>query len=364
MAKPLAVASGHLITPDMSTQDQLPDISVVITTYNRADLLSATLRGLLAQEAEGVRYEIVVVDNNSTDNTRQVVQSFRAQENPVLRYVFEPRQGVSQGRNTGVAAARASIVAFTDDDVVPTPGWVAQIKRAFDEHKQIGFLGGKILPEWQSPPPGWLTKDHWWPLALLDRGDEPFYVNAANPLCLPTANAAFRAELLARIGPFSEEFSTREDHELLIRLCQAGYQGLYEPNLVVVAKVQPERMRKSYHRQWNKATGKFNSLMRLAEIVGPDGGIIPEAKNALRLFGVPASMYREFITESWSWLKQSIRGNESTKLQCENRLYYLCGYVSKRYEQTSAQQRYSAMAELMSFAKAVWRKKVLRQQPS
>jgi glycosyltransferase involved in cell wall biosynthesis len=348
----------------MSTQDESPDISVVITTYNRADLLSATLQGLFAQEAAGVRYEIVVVDNNSTDNTRDVVQSFCARGGPVLRYVFEPRQGVSQGRNAGVAAARANIIAFTDDDVVPTPGWVAQIKRAFDEHKHINFLGGKILPEWQSPPPRWLTKDHWWPLALLDRGDEPFYVNAANPLCLPTANAAFRAEVLSRIGPFAEEFSTREDHELLIRLCQAGYQGLYEPNLVVLAKVQPERMRKSYHRQWNKVTGKFNSLMRLAEISAPDGSIKPEASNTLRLFGVPACMYREFITESVGWLKQSIRGNESTKLQCENRLYYLCGYISKRYEQTSAQQGYFALAELMSFAKAVWRKKVVRQQHS
>src|SRR5690349_2419425 len=348
----------------MSEQTETPDISVVITTYNRANMLPATLEGLFAQEEGAVRYEIVIVDNNSTDNTREVVESFRARGNSVLRYVFEPRQGVSQGRNAGVAAAQADIIAFTDDDVAPAPGWIAQIKRSFAEHKDVDFIGGKILPEWQSPPPSWLTTDHWWPLALLDRGDEPFYVNAANPLCLPTANAAFRADALSNIGPFSEEFSTREDHELQIRLCQAGYQGLYEPNLVVVAKVQPERMRKSYHRQWNKATGKFNSLMRLAEIVGPDGSIIPETKNALRLFGVPACMYREFITESWSWLKQSIRGNESTKLQCENRLYYLCGYVSKRYEQTSAQQRYSTLAELISFAKAVWRKKVVRQQHS
>ena len=348
----------------MSEQAEIPEISVVITTYNRADLLPAALQGVLAQETGGMRYEVIVVDNNSSDNTREVVESLRAQGNPVLRYVFEPRQGVSQGRNAGVAAARAGIIAFTDDDVVPAPGWLLQIKRSFEENKNVDFVGGKILPEWQSPPPSWLTTDHWWPLALLDRGDQPFYVNAANPLCLPTANASFRAEALSRIGPFSEQFSTREDHELLLRLCQAGYQGLYEPRLVVMAKVQPERMRKSYHHQWNKATGKFNSMMRLGEIMGPDGSINPEARNALRLFDVPAYMYREFISQSFGWLKQSIHGNESTKLQCENRLYYLCGYVSTRYEQTAAQQRFSALAELISFAKAVWRKKVVRQQHS
>ncbi|HEY3579516.1 MAG TPA: glycosyltransferase [Pyrinomonadaceae bacterium] len=348
----------------MSEQTEIPDISVVITTYNRADLLAATLQGLFVQETGGVRYEIVVVDNNSTDNTRQVVESFCDRGGPVLRYVFEPRQGVSHGRNAGVTAARASIIAFTDDDVVPTPGWVAQIKRAFDKHKHIDVLGGKILPEWQSPPPRWLTTDHWWPLALLDRGDEPFYVNAANPLCLPTANAAFRREVLSYIGPFSEQFSTREDHELLIRLWQSGRQGLYEPKMVVLAKVQPERMCKSYHRQWNKATGKFNSLMRLGEIMDADGSIGPESRNTLRLYDVPAYMYRELFVESFRWLKQRISGNESTRLQCENRLYYLCGYVSTRYGQTSARKKFSALTELMSFAKAVWRKKVLRQQHS
>jgi len=348
----------------MSERTEIPEISVVITTYNRADLLPAALAGILAQETGGLRYELIVVDNNSTDNTREVVENFIAQGHSVLRYVFEPRQGVSQGRNAGVAAARANIIAFTDDDVVPAPGWIAQIKHSFAEHKDVDFLGGKILPEWQTPPPRWLTTDHWWPLALLDRGDEPFYVNAANPLCLPTANAAFRVEALTNIGPFSEEFSTREDHELLLRLCQAGYQGLYEPKLVVMAKVQPERMCKSYHRQWNKSTGKFNSLMRLGEIMGADGSIKPEARNTLRLFDVPAYMYREFISQSLGWLKQSIHGNESTKLQCENRLYYLCGYVRTRYKQTSAQQRFSALAELISFAKAVWRKKVVRQQHS
>src|SRR5690348_18335736 len=106
-------------------------------------MLPATLQGLFAQEEGTVRYEIVIVDNNSTDNTRQVVESFGGRSGPVLRYVFESRQGVSQGRNAGVTAARAGIIAFTDDDVVPTPGWVAQIKRAFAEHQHIDFVGGK-----------------------------------------------------------------------------------------------------------------------------------------------------------------------------------------------------------------------------
>ena len=77
---------------------------------------------------------------------------------------------------------------------------ITNIKGEFDEHPDIAFLGGKILPHWKTAPPDWLNRDHWWALALLDYGEEPFYVNADNPLCLPTANASFRRELFERFG--------------------------------------------------------------------------------------------------------------------------------------------------------------------
>lgn len=334
------------------------DISVVITTCNRSDLLSEALEGVLTQDSGDVQYEVIAVDNNSKDNTREVIEDFIARGNKDLRYVFEPRQGVACGRNAGIAAARGEIIAFTDDDVVVTPNWVATIKRAFDENQQVDVVGGKILPRWTNPPPPWLTTDHWWPLALLDCGDRPFYVNATNPLCLPTANASFRRRVFESIGGFSTEFSTREDHELQLRMWQAGLQGFYEPELVVMANVQPERLQKSYHHRWNTVTGKFNSLMRLAEILAPDGSLKGESDNAVKLFGVSASMYREFLTESIGLVKEKFYGNESRRLQHENRLWYVFGYVSKRYEQTMALRKKSALTEITGFARDLWRKKV------
>lgn len=334
------------------------DISAVITTYNRSEMLAKALEPLLCQNAGDVRYEVIIVDNNSTDNTRATVEAFIAKGHTNLRYVFESRQGIAHGRNAGIAAARGDIIAFTDDDVVVTNNWIAVIKRSFAENPDVEFIGGKILPDWIEPPPHWLTVDHWWPLALLDRGDNRFHVNASNPLCLPTANASFRRETFSRIGLFSPEFSGREDHELFVRLWQSGGQGLYEPDLVVMARVQPERLSKSYHHRWNTTTGKFNSLMRLDEIIAPDGSLITERPNGVRLFGVPGSMYREFVTESLGWLKQSVSGDDSRKVRHENRLCYLAGYVSKRYEIEVAQAGHSNIDEVTSFIKAVFAKVV------
>lgn len=342
--------------------DEHFDISAVITTYNRSEMLAAALEPLLRQNAGGVRYEVIVVDNNSTDNTRATVEAFIARGYPNLRYVFEPKQGIAHGRNAGIAAARGDIIAFTDDDVVVTDNWIAVIKRAFAENPDVEFIGGKILPDWAEPPPHWLTVDHWWPLALLDRGDNRFHVNAANPLCLPTANASFRRETFSRIGLFSPEFSGREDHELFVRLWQSGGEGLYEPDLVVMARVQPERLLKSYHHRWNTTTGKFNSLMRLDEIIAPDGSLIRERPHGVKLFGVPGSMYREFVTESLGWLKQSVNGDDSRKVRHENRLCYLAGYVSKRYEIEVAQSGHSNLGEVASFIKAVVAKLVRKHE--
>ena len=97
---------------------ELIEVSVVLSTYNRCHILPDALESLLAQEG-GVSYEIILVDNNSTDRTREVVESFIARGATNLTYVFEGRQGLSYGWNSGIAHARAPVIAFTDDDVSP-----------------------------------------------------------------------------------------------------------------------------------------------------------------------------------------------------------------------------------------------------
>ena len=156
-----------------------------MATYNRADSASRGHRLTCSARTIPRRrpFELLVVDNNSTDATPEVVARARARDDRV-RYLRETKQGVSHARNAGIAAARAPILAFTDDDVRVGPGWLAAIARAFCQYPGASAVGGKVLPLWPAPPPPWLTRAQWAPLALVDYGEHPVRVDAHNSLCL------------------------------------------------------------------------------------------------------------------------------------------------------------------------------------
>ena len=336
------------------------DVSVVISTYNRGELLTQALESVLAQKSDGVAYEVIVVDNNSSDGTRQIIESFAARGHANLRYVFEGRQGIPYGRNAGIVNARAPIIAFADDDVRVKPDWVASIKRALDEHPEVDYVGGKVLPQWKCEPPAWLTRDHWAPLALLDRGDTPVYVNAQYPVCLITANLSFRREVYERVGLFAPDFLRCQDHELQLRLWRAGRQGMYVPGIVVTADVQPERLTKTYHRRWHRAHGKYCAMMRLKERTDRDGRLAGERADMVTLFDVPAFVYRELMTDIGRWLVAVARGSESLSFRRANEVRHLISYIGNRYEKTAAEGGHSHLSEVSAFAGALLRKKGLR----
>ena len=146
------------------------EVSVLISTYNRAPRLRTALAALLGQTGD-VRYEVIVIDNNSSDDTAGVVAEMAAASPDRIRYVFEGRQGKSHALNTGLTLARGEILAFTDDDVRVAPDWLLQFRRGFTAHPAVDYIGGRVLPEWLAPAPRWLTTAHWSPLALQDYGD-------------------------------------------------------------------------------------------------------------------------------------------------------------------------------------------------
>lgn len=128
----------------------------MIATHNRSVRLATALRCVLAQTAREPTFEIIVVDNNSSDGTRELVEVV-AHIDAWGRYLFEPRQGVSHARNAGIAEARAPIVAFTDDDVCVSPEWTTAIGQAFQHNPWADFVGGRVLPSWPRAVPSWLT---------------------------------------------------------------------------------------------------------------------------------------------------------------------------------------------------------------
>ena len=336
--------------PKSNMQEQF-DVSVVISTYNRCNLLPSVLESVLAQEgAWDARYEIIVVDNNSTDQTRQVVESFIARAPQKIRYIFEQKQGLAHARNTGIARARAPIIAFTDDDVRVARDWIAMIKRAFAEHPEISCAGGKVLPHWESEPPAWLTRDHWSPLATMDYGDEPFYVDRQKQICLVGANLCVRREAFAQVGLFSpdlqrvkDSIGSLEDSEFLLRLWRAGRRGMYIPGIMVTADVQADRLTKAYHRRWHKGQGHFYAIMRAEEV----------ERSRARLFDVPVHLYRQALTDALLWLKYRLLGERDKAFLHETRLYFFAGFFGKRREDFLVSRPRSRVREIATFLRSL-----------
>src|SRR5688572_1223929 len=133
-----------------------PEVSIVIPTYNRSNLLRDAVNSVLGQKSQ-TSFEIVVVDNNSKDDTKLVVQSL-IQSNPgKVRYVIETKQGNAHARNLGVTNAKGSIIAFIDDDVTVESNWLQVLKGVLDSREDVAFVGGRVLPEWSEAPSAWLT---------------------------------------------------------------------------------------------------------------------------------------------------------------------------------------------------------------
>jgi GT2 family glycosyltransferase len=321
------------------------DISVILCTYNRCDLLEKSVASVLAQDCAGIKYELLIVDNNSSDDTRAVCERFIAQSPIAIHYLFEPRQGVSYARNTAIARAKAPIIAFFDDDVCVSPSWIADIKRAFDERPEIDGVGGKVLPRWQATPPAWLTPAQWAPLALQDYGDAPIRIDRANPLCLVAANLALRSRVFERIGLFTtalqrvkNSIGSMEDHELHVRLWDAGYTEMYRPELVVTAEVQAERLTRQYHRRWHKGHGHFYALMREGEF----------ERSAFRLFDVPGHLYRQTLVNLLGWGKAQLSGNREKAFSCETGCYFFTGFFQQRLAAPGSAKRFMRLRRLGS----------------
>ena len=272
-------------------------------------------------------FEILVVDNNSTDNTPAVVASLQINSPVTLRYSHEPRQGNAYARNTGVEQAHGPIVAFIDDDVVAAPNWVDTIKSAFDRDPQLSFVGGKVLPLWDHDPPSWLTHSHWAPLALLDYGDKEKEIAGLMPLGLLTANIAFKKEVFAEGARFSpslqrvkDSIGSMEDTEFLMRLCRSGRTGRYLPQLITWAVIDPERLTKAYHRRWHTGNGHFYAVMKDPEW----------ERSSFTIGGVPGHLYRETMKNAALWVTKIVSGKSDEAFVNECCLRFFRGFFKQR----------------------------------
>jgi glycosyltransferase involved in cell wall biosynthesis len=220
-------------------------VSIVICTYNNAGKLEAvleSLRDLVCPAA--LKYEILVVDNNSSDETKGVVERCQASWGRRLRYIFEGTQGLSHARNRALREAEGDIVSYIDDDVKVDPGWLSAVVKAFEEYS-AAVVGGKSYLIYPSQRPAWLPEEYESLLSKLDYGDQAIVGLDKDLFGL---NFSVRKELAVRLGGFDtslgrcrRSLASGEESDLLRRIRETGGLAVYEPRAVVGHVVSPER---------------------------------------------------------------------------------------------------------------------------
>lgn len=326
------------------------DAVVLIATYNRAPLLARTLDTLAGTETS-LRWSVVVIDNNSTDDTERIVRS-RAECYPVpLHYAVERRQGRSSALNTGLGLTAAPVIAFTDDDVIVPPGWLEAACRPLVENR-VEYTGGPVRPLWEVARPAWIDMtrgDLWGTIAIQDHGVEPFIYEDRQKVPLG-ANMAVRRALFDRIGGFRAELGRtasgkilgQEVPELLSRARAAGACGLYVPAMEVHHHVPKNRLTKAYFRRWWYGKGVSRAAldrMRPVNELGVDLSRVP------RLAGIPRFMWGSAARHVVQYLRAWVTRSPTERALHEMMLAYFAGYLGATLQQAHTEEPPMAQAE-------------------
>lgn len=219
-------------------------ITVAICTYNRAELLKEAIQSIVDQSVDQSHYDILVVDNNSKDNTKQVVEDF-AKKIPIA-YVFEEKQGLSYARNTAILNIKTDYIAFIDDDSLADKDWIKKSLKIIEE-KKPDIFGGQYIPFYKSPKPKWF-KDKY---EIRKISDESTYLKSNQ--FLAGSNIFFRKEIFDVIGYFDKDLGMTGDQVALGEETQLqsianlkGIKRYYDPELIILNLVPDFKMHISY----------------------------------------------------------------------------------------------------------------------
>lgn len=245
-------------------------VTVAICTWNRAQLLDSTLTRLHELRIPaGVDWELLIVNNNCTDDTDEVIAR-HAPHLPVRR-LFEPNRGIAHARNKAAGEAKGELLLWTDDDVLVDPDWLSEYAKAANDWPDAAFFGGTIDPWFVTPMPRWLRNNYnqlsmVFPTKQLGSGIFPL-PEGERLLC---ANMALRTSLFQhysydtrmdrRLPEFKEYSAACEDHELIDRLRRDGYQGMWIGPARVLHYVAPDRLTKTFARVWWREQAKLYAI--------------------------------------------------------------------------------------------------------
>jgi len=280
----------------------MPRISVVLPTRDRAALLADCLMSLTRQTIPADAFEVLVVDNGSTDDTLHVVRNFSSCL--ALRCVAAPEPGLHIGRHAGMREARTDLLVFGDDDIVADPGWLASIDAAFRDAAVV-LVGGNNHPLFEVPPPAWLLR--WWErpvsggralgqLSILDLGEGEFDID---PRMVWGCNFSVRRAVLEQVGGFHpdgvphDRLRYRGDGETAVSeaIHRRGLRARFHSGASVKHRVSATRMTVSYFEKRSHAQGVSDSYSDLRR----HGGRCPLRVRLLRRLGAHAAALKAMI---------------------------------------------------------------------
>jgi glycosyltransferase involved in cell wall biosynthesis len=299
------------------------DASVMICTRNRATSLARTLASIeAADRPAGFTWELVVVDNGSTDHTAAVLADFSSRL--PLAPTTEPNPGLSNARNHGVSAARGRYLIWTDDDVVVEPGWLSAYAAGFERWPEAAAFGGKVLPVLEAPVSPWFAacQDQFADLlARRDFGEAPLPLSSAENRLPFGANYSVRAAE-QRQFPYDPALGVApgrnrlgEETQVLQAILAKGHTGYYVPDAVVRHMIQPSRQTMAYVRSYYRAHGH-------------EPGLTDQRVYVRRIGGFPLWLWRQLATEAVAYAWHRAFSSPDVWVPHLKRFAYIEGYGS------------------------------------
>jgi glycosyltransferase involved in cell wall biosynthesis len=257
-------------------------------------------------------WEVLVVDNNSSDDTGAVVERLQGEHPIRLRYAFEPRQGLSNARNRGIRESDAAQVVFIDDDILASPGWLRSYADAFAS-ADCDAAGGPIRVESPAPLPAWIRPEMMGFLGQLDYGEEPGALDGVDRYPFG-GNMAFRRRALERIGDFDPELGRKgsgasadelfkgEETAYFRALAGTGGKICYAPGAAVTHRILPYQLERRFF-----LTIHYNEGYQAVRRAPPRGG--------RRLLGAPLYLYSQTMRAFGRYLAQALRGGPDAAMR-------------------------------------------------
>lgn len=292
------------------------DITVAITTYNGAGRVGQVLDLLQHQTGvESISWEIIVVDNNSSDRTAEVIQAYQQnwQGSARLRYVFEGKQGLAYARDRAVNEADSPWVGFLDDDNLPASNWVAAAYNFATEHPEAGAIASQIHGLFATEPDQELKQILFY-LAITERGDEPLRYEPKHKGVPPGAGIVIRRQAwlesvpkqLLFIGRTAKSLVGAEDAEALLHIHNQGWEIWYNPAMEIQHVIPAWRLQRDYLTKLMRGIGLSRYYLRML--------LIPAWKRPFALVIYLINDYRKFMIY---WLRNRQQISENTVTACE-----------------------------------------------